>query len=262
MNIYINAIEVVSEGINNWPQAQAILLGKEDYNAGSIDKYKPNSLPANERRRATNLVRLAFQVCEQIQEKSKLESPASVFASSGGDYQIIDQICRALSKNERLISPTQFHNSVHNSAAGYWGIASHCQSASTSLSAFDYSFSSGLIESTGLLVAEHKQVLFVCYDSVPPVPLRTKRSINTAFACAFLLSREPSDDCIAQFNLGIENSDSLSHCKIKELEALRMDNPAAKCLPLLEACAQPNKTELYFDLACNQKLKLVVEGRA
>src|SRR5690606_40428753 len=69
---------------------------------------------------------------------------AAVFASSGGDYPIIDQICKALCEPERLVSPTQFHNSVHNSAAGYWSIATGSRAPSTSISAFDDTFAAGL----------------------------------------------------------------------------------------------------------------------
>ena len=47
----------------------------------------------------------------------------AVFTSSGGDGRNCHEICAALASAERLISPTRFHNSVHNAAAGYWGIA-------------------------------------------------------------------------------------------------------------------------------------------
>ena len=44
------------------------------------------------------------------------------------------------------ISPTRFHNSVHNAAAGYWTIGAHCMQAATAISAYDASFAEGLLE--------------------------------------------------------------------------------------------------------------------
>ena len=44
------------------------------------------------------------------------------------------------------ISPTRFHNSVHNAAAGYWGIATGATAAANALCAYDASFGAGLLE--------------------------------------------------------------------------------------------------------------------
>ena len=41
--------------------------------------------------------------------------------------QVIHEICEALATDEREVSPTRFHNSVHNASAGYWGIATRSQ---------------------------------------------------------------------------------------------------------------------------------------
>ena len=61
--------------------------------------------------------------------------------------RINDYMCATLAATPTLISPTKFHNSVHNAAAGYW---THrppaATSASTALTAFDASFGAGLLE--------------------------------------------------------------------------------------------------------------------
>jgi len=67
------------------------------------------------------VVKLALEwVCRQT-TRAGVEPATlpSVFASSGGDGHNCHEICQALSLEERLISPTRFHNSVHNAAAGY-----------------------------------------------------------------------------------------------------------------------------------------------
>src|SRR3546814_16767116 len=61
----------------------------------------------------------------------------SVFASTHGDLPIMDYMCATLASEPRTISPTKFHNSVHNAAAGYWTIGSGCMHARPAVSAFD-----------------------------------------------------------------------------------------------------------------------------
>src|SRR3546814_20105073 len=71
----------------------------------------------------------------------------SVFASTHGDLPIMAYMCAPLTGEPRSISPTKFHNSVHNAAAGYWTIGSGCMHASNAVSAFDARFAQGLVES-------------------------------------------------------------------------------------------------------------------
>ena len=70
----------------------------------------------------------------------------AIFTSSGGDGQNCHEICQALASAERQLSPTRFHNSVHNAAAGYWSIATGATPASNALCAYDASFAAGLLE--------------------------------------------------------------------------------------------------------------------
>jgi hypothetical protein len=55
---------------------------------------------------------------------------------------------------EKMVSPTLFHNSVHNTPAGYFSIATGIQTASVSLSAGDNTFSAGLIEALTQVLIE------------------------------------------------------------------------------------------------------------
>ncbi|MET0042628.1 MAG: beta-ketoacyl synthase chain length factor, partial [Candidatus Thiodiazotropha sp. 6PLUC3] len=79
-------------------------------------------------------IKIALQAAEEaLRDYSDSEGVLSVFSSSEGDLDIIDQICLALSQEDRPVSPTQFHNSVHNAPAGYWSIGSGSHQGSTSL---------------------------------------------------------------------------------------------------------------------------------
>ena len=93
--------------------------------ADEIDK---SVLPAGLRRRTSQATRMAItaatRACAQAQVQA--ECLPAIFASVGGEIQITDTLCRLLPEADALLSPTQFHNSVHNTTAGYWGIINHC----------------------------------------------------------------------------------------------------------------------------------------
>src|SRR3546814_8342283 len=76
----------------------------------------------------------------------------------------MDYMCATLTGEPRSISPTKFHNSVHNAAAGYWTIGSGCMHASTAVSAFDASFAQGLVEALAQLAEGAEAVLLAAYD--------------------------------------------------------------------------------------------------
>jgi hypothetical protein len=100
----------------------------------------PEALPPAERRRTGLPVRLALDVGLQALRASTREPErlATVFTSSCGDGTVIHELCEALDSAERAVSPTRFHNSVHNAPAGYWGIALRARAPSTSLCCFDW----------------------------------------------------------------------------------------------------------------------------
>jgi hypothetical protein len=116
----------------------------------------------------------------------------TVFASSGGEMAVFDKLCRTLAAPERMISPTLFHQSVHNTAAGYWGIATTGQKSSTALSCYDDTFAAGLLEAVTVACVERSPVLLVAYDLAVPAPLNQARPIMTGFAVSLVLA-PPSD---------------------------------------------------------------------
>lgn len=238
LTTYIHAIGLAAPGLPGWQQGYDVLRGAVDYKPVALEKYKPELLPANERRRATEVVRMAFRVCEDLMGSSNIPMSecASVFASSSGDSQVIDQICRSLCEDERLVSPTQFHNSVHNSAAGYWSIATGSRKPSTSLSAYDDTFSVGLLEAMCLCEQEQMPTLLAVYDIQLPYPLNGKRFIPVEFGVAILLTPHPDTQSLARLQLS-SGSGNVSQSQAS-LENLRLANPAARSLPLLELIAK------------------------
>ena len=104
-------------------------------------------LPA-ERRRAGATVKLAIAAGSEALAQAGRDPAdmAMVFAASGGDGETVHEILAVLARSTREVSPTRFHNSVHNAPAGYWTVATGSRAPSTSLCAFDESFAAGLLD--------------------------------------------------------------------------------------------------------------------
>ena len=181
----------------------------------------------------------------------------TVFASSGGEMGVLDTLCRTLALPDRLISPTLFHQSVHNTAAGYWGIATTCQQSSTALACYDDSFAAGLLEAVTFVCVEQRPVLLVAYDLAVPAPLNEARPITTGFAVALLLV-PPSDSSLATMQLRLEEADQEDIRGLQDaaLERVRLDNPAARSLPLLRAIATGGSQRVILSLLDSQQLVL------
>lgn len=235
--IYINSLSIIAPGLVGLAQAMPILKGEQPWQNVPMEKIVPDLLPANERRRATSLIKLSLKAGQEAMPSlGAANAVATVFASSEGDLEITDKICKALLLDDKPVSPTQFHNSVHNAAAGYWAIAAQFQKPSVSLSAGDASFAAGLLETASQIMLDNAPVLYVAYDYPAPPLLDATRHFDFPFATAMLLSAQKGDDCLASFELALQyDKQQPSACKSASLEQIRQGNPIARSLPFLEA---------------------------
>lgn len=238
-SVWLEAVGMAAPGLPNWQHAQAVLRGEAEYNATELPPHAPQLLPPNERRRATQTVRIAFQAAEDAARGTLIapSSLATVFASSDADLNIIHRISTALTQTPRLVSPTDFHNSVHNAAAGYWSIAVGARVASTTISAYDFSFAAGLDEACNLALVDEFDTLLVAFDVIPPQPLYEKRPIECSAAVALVLTRSRTARSLAELRC-IQVDEPPSRCATPSLEQLRLRNPATAALPLLELLAR------------------------
>ncbi len=238
MRLYLDGIGVWGAGLADWPQARSVLNGELRYVASSQPLPAPAVLPAAERRRSPATARIAVQVAAEACAMAGVD-PAqvpSVFASSHGDTQITDYMCRELALDAPL-SPTRFHNSVHNAANGYWTIAVNCMHSSTALSGGERSFDYGLLEAAAQALAGLRAVLLVAYDLAAPAPLVTVCPILVNFGVGLVLSPVASARSLARLELS-QASDSKDPPLLPEgLDALMSGNPAARALPLLFSVA-------------------------
>ncbi len=93
----------------------------------------------------------------------------SVFVSTYGDLAITENLCETLTGSPLDLSPTRFHNSVHNAAAGYWTIGTGAMAPATAISA---GFAMGLLEAVAQLATGAAAVLLVGYDGNAPGLMR------------------------------------------------------------------------------------------
>lgn len=238
MRVSVGGIGFAAPGLVGWPKARVCLAGAEAYHPEPLPKLSPEGLPANERRRLSATMRLALTVAGEALGGSpeNARQIATVFASGNGDGDIINAICEELARPEPAVSPTQFHNSVHNAPAGYWSIAARAMTPHTAVAAHDATFSAGLLEAATMAM-EGMPVLVVAYDRPLPEPLNKTRPGHGEFACAFLLGGEP-DGIAGRFSLRLERGGEETTVADPLLEELRSGNPAARALPLLAALAR------------------------
>jgi hypothetical protein len=193
----VRGIGLLGPGLDDWTGAVRVLAGDAPYVSRATVLPAPAALPPAERRRTGTVVKLALAIGFEAVTRSGMKASElpTVFSSSGGDGYNCHEICQTLASADRQISPTRFHNSVHNAASGYWSIAAAATPAANVLCAFDASFGAGLLEALTQVVVERTPVLLVAYDAGYPEPLRAARPIPDAFGVAMVLepigAREP-----------------------------------------------------------------------
>lgn len=260
---FVTGIGLRGPGLPGWAASRAALAGAVPYRPGEMAKASGGCLPAIERRRATGVTRLALEVAHEALGDADPAAITAVFASSGGEVEVIHGIFEQLAGGDPRLSPTAFHNSVHNAAAGYWSIASGSHHPAESLCAYDDSFGVGLAEALLRCADGERAVLLVAYDLPPLFPIAEFRPVGQPFAVALLLETSPSAPRLARL-LGDYAAVPPSGEPMPDpaLERLRLDNPAARSLPLLEAIARGIGTTLDLGHGMGGSLKLRIEACA
>jgi hypothetical protein len=255
----VAGIGLIGPGLSGWQAAAAALAGAAPYLPGPTVIPQAERLPAAERRRTGQTVRLALAAGLEAARDAGLDPAAlpTVFASSGSDGPNCHEICVTLASQERALSPTRFHNSVHNAAAGYWGIATGATPAACVLSAYDGSFGAGLLEALAQVVLAASPVLLIAHDTPYVPPLSAVRRIPHAFAVALVLA--PPAGTGARRICAQLTQQPASRLADPQLEALRAAVPAARSLPLLTLLAGRKRGQVVLDYLEDPRLGLTVE---
>ena len=260
LTVNVEAVGLAGPGLPDWPSAAAILRGDMPFQAETMAKPVASSLSSRDRRRHTFTIALAVATALDAVELEQADELPAVFACSGGDTDVIDRIINAILQPGHPVSPQQFMNSVHNAPAGYWSIASGNRAAITSLSAFDASFAAGLLEAAVQIADGRRRVLLVAYDAPAPMPIWPFRPLTAPFASALLLTAADKDSKpMARLGLTLDGQGEETSMASAELEKLRLGNPAARSLPLLEALAGRQQAAISIPYLEPKKLALEVQ---
>ncbi|PPC95187.1 MAG: 3-oxoacyl-ACP synthase [Methylotenera sp.] len=262
LTAYISGIGLLGPGLSSWAASSAILKGTQPYEANKTIIPAPELLPAAERRRASNIVKLSLATSlEALATADMLTTDLpSVFSFSNGDGLNCHSICECLASEDREISPTRFHNSVHNAVAGYWSIATKNMATSSVLCAYDGSFGAGLLDAMTQVVVDDTACILMTSDTPYPEPMHSKRPIPDNFGMALVITPQITAQSIAKISVDVtqEAADIFSD---PLLESLRSHYPSGRSLPLLQAIAfaqsQAQSKRVIIDYL--EDLRLLVE---
>lgn len=233
---------------DNWETLQQLLDGTplpETKNKGP----KPSIIPANERRRAPLPVRLAVESSWQATQAAGLEPSAltCVFASGLGDTDLTDYMCKTLASEHKELSPTKFHNSVHNAPAGYWTISTGTMSAANSVAGYEESVSLALLEAIIQCTTEHKPMLVTLYDAPVADVLLPILSNRETFAFSLVILPDDFDSEGIDITAKVTATDKACwpalQSKSEYITAMYDDNPSAKILCLAELIGTSSSNE-------------------
>jgi hypothetical protein len=257
-DVEVVGLGVWSESFANWDEFCLAMDGMARDTSAAL---APQVIAAKERRRAPKSVKMAVEVMHQACRMAVLEPTgiATVFASAIGDMNITDYMCRTLASAPRTISPTRFHNSVHNAATGYWSIATQSHAAANAVSGFSSSVWIAILDGAIQAVEEQIPVLVVAQELAAPPPLDAIYNMVQPFAMALLLT--PVGTCpkpLASMRLGVSAGVVESPPQAQVAGCDWSGNFAARSLPLLEAIGRHNDAELQFPLSASQSLSIAI----
>jgi hypothetical protein len=251
--VHIDGIGLLGPGFNGWEQSRLLLSadvlnGDTPFAIAPVQLPIAEGLPPAERRRVGLAVKLSMAIGFEAVRNAGADPAklASVFSSTGGDCDNCHHLLTTLASNDRAVSPTRFHNSVHNAPAGYWSIATACMAASTSLCAYDATFAAALLETAAQVQSSGQSCLLVAFDSAYPEPLYSLRPIPYPFGIAMVLSPQATQSTKASLTIALTEAETLPIDDL-ELEKLRATIPTARALPLLQQLARAQSGSVVIE---------------
>jgi hypothetical protein len=186
----LHAAAVVAPGLSSLADFRAACGNAgEAYIPTAVTLPAPSALPNNERRRASQVVRLALACIAQALESSPFpaDSLRSVFATDEGTGEVSQQMLEVLATT-RQVSPLLFPNSVHNAPSGYFSIAWRNTEPSNVVSLGLESFASGLLCAVTEAAATGQPVLLAAYDPAMTAPMDELLPVTEPIAAAMVIT--------------------------------------------------------------------------
>lgn len=252
----IGGVGVWSEHFLGWDEFRSVMAGAPPAEHVPL---KPKLIPARERRRAPMSVKMAVEVMDQACRMANLEptAVAIVFAGVYGDIQITDYMCRTLANAPLALSPTRFHNSVHNAATGYWAIATKSCGSANAISAYEHSYSMALLEAAVQAVEEDTPVIMTMQELAAPAPFKPFYDADVAMSAALaMFPKGRTDKKLASAKLEVRH-ESCALPNLPDIGGIDWgDNYAACILPLLGALAEGGCTVIEMPISGRMSLSL------
>ena len=256
---FIEGVALWAPTLPGWDAAaRAALRGEAGGVVPPARRPAPELLPPAERRRAPDSVALALEVATHAVAQSgrRPDELLSVFTSAHGDLAITDAMCTTLASAPALVSPTKFHNSVHNAASGYWGIATGCMRASSAVSAFECSFAGGLLEALTQCAAEGAPVLLVGCDIAACGALVSTNDSRGLLAVALVIAPLRSARTLFALDAALV-AGAAERVPLRSVAAQALaGNAMADALPLFEALARGEREPLALPLSAALALRV------
>lgn len=245
--LYVNGAALWASCLPGWERAREILAGREPAPPAATTRPAPELLPPNERRRAPDTVAVAMEAALAACRGAGI-APASlpcVFSSRYGDLAITDYMCATLASTPAQLSPTRFHNSVHNAAAGYWSIGAGSTRAYTALAAGEHTFGASLLEACVQAFCGAENILLVTYDIDARGPLAAMSPSRQLLSAALIVGPECGAHALAQLDVSLLARSNLAASRARsENAALVAGNASETCLPFMEALALGGAREI------------------
>lgn len=237
----IVSIGLLGPGLSDWPAARRILAGTEAYAPAEVAPPVPEGLSPRERRRTGLGVRLALAVAHEAVAGAEEDGAAlpTVFGWAHGDGVVVQRLLETLATPERYVSPTDFHNSVHNVAVGYWAIASGSHEPCSSIAAGPDTFPASLLKALAEVRCEGRRVLHIVCGVPFNEPLDTVCPVGAPLGVAMVLAPPDGSGGIARISADYQaGATAVTRLQTAGLRPLWEINPAARAIPLLECVAR------------------------
>jgi hypothetical protein len=201
-------------------------------------------LPPMLRRRTSLLTRMAAEVAKQAIGAAGFDAAAAtmVYGSVYGEIRTTVDLLEQLLKPGEPLSPTKFHNSVHNTAGGYVSITTGNRAGSSALSGGRSTLAMGLLECAALVACDGGDAVLVIAEEPLPEPLAAGRRWGP-LAAAFAISAPGRGDMFGRPCLMVQGPTTSSPPAPEWLQG----NPCAAALALIDAASRPTAARVALE---------------
>jgi hypothetical protein len=186
--IFVRGIGLWTPGFSN---PEAWCRGQSD---SEVTKADAPILEGPLRRRASALTRISVDVFGQATRAAGVDihSIPTIWATAHGEHATAIKLLEMMIRGEGKVSPTQFHNSVHNTPSAYASISCGNASASSTLTGGPELVSSALLEAFCHLDTGTQEIVVVLGDEPLHAPF-DRADMPAPLAVAFCLSVHDRD---------------------------------------------------------------------